>query len=399
MPPCRNRFAFTVQRLSNIKPPEQGRDYYRDAQTTGLVFVVTKQNSRTFYFSRRINGKPTRIKIGNYPDTTIDTARRTAHRFLGETAQGHNPYLAIKRQTRTPTLQALFDHWLEVHSKKYKKTWERDAPIFQKYTEQFRLKQIHLITEKEVALWHQKLGEQHGKYQANRVLQLVRSLFIVAKQIGYTGANPFAGVRLFPEPARERFLLPEELARFYESLEQEADLWRDLFLITLLTGQRKNNVCRMQWHDLDLSNNLWFVAGATLKNGCPLAVVISEPAAEILNRRKDDPNRHTTWVFPSPFQNKNAPCCPRGAWDRIRTRADLEDVRIHDLRRTFGSWQAIDGTSLQIIARALGHKAQKSAEIYARLITEPVRVSVERAAQRMLKYCRANDPKLANETE
>jgi integrase len=90
------------------------------------------------------------------------------------------------------------------------------------------------------------------------------------------------------------------------------------------------------------------------------------------------------------MRNKNKPCNPRSAWDRIRKKSGLDDLRMHDLRRTFGSWQAIDGTSLQIIGQSLGHKVQKSTEIYARLITDPVRNAVEKAAQKMLGYCRAS---------
>jgi integrase len=59
---------------------------------------------------------------------------------------------------------------------------------------------------------------------------------------------------------------------------------------------------------------------------------------------------------------------------------------MHDLRRTLGSWQALGGSSLQIIGKSLGHKSMQSTEIYARLTTDPVRESVEKATQAMVEH-------------
>jgi hypothetical protein len=75
---------------------------------------------------------------------------------------------------------------------------------------------------------------------------------------------------------------------------------------------------------------------------------------------------------------------PSKAWNRIRERAGLKDVRIHDLRRTLGSWQAAGGTSLPIIGKGLGHRSLASTGVYTRLNLDPVRESMNRATQAML---------------
>jgi integrase len=64
--------------------------------------------------------------------------------------------------------------------------------------------------------------------------------------------------------------------------------------------------------------------------------------------------------------------------------ARLDDVWIHDLRRTLGSWQARSGASLTIIGKSLGHKSQQATAIYARLDLDPVRESMERATSAIL---------------
>ena len=57
---------------------------------------------------------------------------------------------------------------------------------------------------------------------------------------------------------------------------------------------------------------------------------------------------------------------------------------MHDLRRTLGSWQAAGGTSLLIIGKSLGHRSESATRIYARLATDPVRESVEKATAAMI---------------
>lgn len=65
------------------------------------------------------------------------------------------------------------------------------------------------------------------------------------------------------------------------------------------------------------------------------------------------------------------------AWCKIREQAGLEDVRLHDLRRTVGSWVAQSGSSLLVIQHVLNHSTQTAALIYARLGEDPSRKALE----------------------
>ena len=75
---------------------------------------------------------------------------------------------------------------------------------------------------------------------------------------------------------------------------------------------------------------------------------------------------------------------PKSAWQRVVKRAKLNDGRMHDLRRTLGSWQAAGGASLLIIGKSLGHRSERATRIYARLANDPVRESVEKATVAMI---------------
>ena len=77
-------------------------------------------------------------------------------------------------------------------------------------------------------------------------------------------------------------------------------------------------------------------------------------------------------------------------WKRIRQAAKLKDVRIHDLRRTVGSWMVAAGASLPLIGKTLNHQNVSTTQVYARLQIEPVRQALEANAQRMLEYAQEN---------
>jgi integrase len=114
-------------------------------------------------------------------------------------------------------------------------------------------------------------------------------------------------------------------------------------------------------------------------------------AIEILNDRRAKTN--SEWVFPSDGSASGHLADPKKAWQRILARAEIKDLRIHDLRRSLGSWQASTGASGYVIGKSLGHKSQQATQIYARLNLDPVRESVERATQAMMAAGRVTGTK------
>ena len=308
-----NAFPFTHSRLEAIKPPTKGRATYRDTKVAGLSFVITANNSKSFYFVKWLAGKA--VRIGGYPDLSIDDARKAVQKLTGDIARGEAPRTSKQEKTADPTVAELFAHWHTTFAKTHKKTWKEDQRVFDKYCTPLHKKRLSLLTKADIVKWHHKIGEKHGRYQANRAFQLIRSLFRVGDEIGYDGPNPCSKVRMFPEESRERFLMPDELRKFHEAVMAEEPLWRDLLFMLLFTGQRKRNVCRMQWKDLDLERGLWYVAGEQLKNGSPLVVVLSTQAAGILDMRNKASDKHVDWVFPSE-RSKGPVADAKKAWEQ-----------------------------------------------------------------------------------
>jgi len=137
----------------------------------------------------------------------------------------------------------------------------------------------------------------------------------------------------------------------------------------------------MRWQDIDLNEAIWRIPKT--KNGDALNVPLTPESLTILEARKKQKIVNAIWVFPGDGKTGHL-VEPKKAWAAILQNAGIEELRIHDLRRTLGSWQARQGTSTAIIGKSLGHRSQQATAIYARLDIDPVRQSMEQATAGMI---------------
>ena len=229
---------------------------------------------------------------------------------------------------------------------------------------------------------HKKIGRENGVVTANIALKLLHVMFnkAINEWRIWSGENPAHGIKKFPEQSRDRFLQSDELPRFFQAVAEEPnETIRDYVLISLLTGARRTNVLEMRWQDVNFERAEWRI-GMT-KNGTPQTVTLSPEALDVLRNRK--PQEEAVFVFPG-IGKQGHLAEPKKGWTRILERAGIADLRIHDLRRTLGSWQAKTGASMVIIGKSLNHKSQSTTAIYARLDLDPVRQSVNTATSAMM---------------
>ncbi|WP_377191374.1 tyrosine-type recombinase/integrase [Ruegeria meonggei] len=375
-----HRLNFTKAALLKAPSAKKGsRDYYYDEREAGLILAVTGAGSKSFYLYKRIEGRPERLLLGKFPDMTVEQARKAAAKAKGGIASGANPQKEKRAIRDEMTFAALFGEYMAKYSKVHKKSWEYDEREVNKYLSHWFRRKISSIDRAEVERLHAKIGKENGLYQANRLLERIRSIFNKAIEWGWKGANPAIGIKKFREQSRDRFLQPDELPRFFEALANEPnDAARDFFMISLLTGARKSNTLAMMWRDINFQSATWRIEET--KNADPLTVHLPQQAVELLIERKlksDGP-----YVFEGTGKSGHL-ADPKKAWSRILKEAGIENLRIHDLRRTLGSYQAATGANGYIIGKSLGHRSQQSTAIYARLNLDPVRESVDKATELM----------------
>ncbi len=364
--------------------PDKGRVYYYDDRTASLCLCITHTALRTFYSYKKVDGRPQRIRLGRFPETTIDHARTAVAEMLGEVAKGRDPAAERRARRTVPTLAELWIHW-EQYAADHKKpsSQAEDKRQYDKFLAKWSARRLSDISNADVAKLHRTIGEASGRYQANRVLALIKAMFNQARTpaFGWKGENPATGVRKFKEQSRERWLDGDELRAFFTALEAEPnEVFRDFFMLAILTGARRSNLQEMAWVDVRLDIGVWRIPET--KGGIPVLVPLPPPAISVLERRSKTCGK-SLWVFPSHGKHGHI-TEPKTAWRRICDAAGLQDIRLHDLRRCVGSWMANSGSSLQVIGALLGHKNESTTKIYSKLTLDPVREGLATATEKML---------------
>ena len=381
--PMPRKLGFTVSALEHATcPADKERVTIYDARTPGLAVRITPAGAKTFILYRKVNGRPQRVRLGGFPEIAIEQARKLATAASGDIAKGVDP-MAEKRQARTRGMNIgqLWDWYLENHAKPRKRSYKDDEQRYKMHIKPtFEHRPIDKLSRVDVAALHRKIALDHAPATANRVLALLSVMYSKARMIAYEGGNPCKGVERFRETSRDRFLTHDELPMFFAALddEQTPTMWQDYFRLLLLTGARSANVKAMRWDELDLSSGTWRISAANAKAGEALVVHLPAEAVEILKTRKNGKE----WVFPSSSKSGHV-ITGRKAWGDLLERAKLKGLRMHDLRRTLGSWMAAGGSSLHVIGKTLGHRAVQTTQIYARLQMDPVRHAVDAATNAM----------------
>lgn len=382
-----NRFNFTKKRLAALPAPPKGkRAYYRDDSTRGLVLCINPSGTKTFQVYRKVKGRPERITLGKFPDLTIEQARGKASEINSEIANGQNPNEERRKKRLEKTVEGLFNYYLENHAKVHKKTWQEDLSQYNRHIIKWKKRKLSDLEKADIQRLHSKLGNDSGHYAANRVLALLHSMFNHGIEWGFCENNPAHGIKKFKEKSRERFLQADELPRFFKALMEEPNTTiRDYILISLLTGARRDNVQCMRWEEINFDEQTWLIPET--KNGNSHKVPLVQTAIDLLRNRQAESN--SEWVFPSNGALGHL-VEPRKAWLRILQRANIKDLRLHDLRRSLGSWQAATGASLSVIGKSLAHKNVSTTAIYARLNLDPVRDSMNKATAAILETGKIN---------
>ena len=235
-----NKINFTKATILALTLPDKDKiAYYYDTQVSGLGIMLFGSGTKTFFLYKRVNGRPDKIKLGRFPDITIEQARRSAYAMINNISLGVDPKKEKAKQNDNTTLKEVFNEFLEKYSKPHKKTWEDDIYFFNRYIHPLASKSFKNINKTMIIELHSSISKNHGIYAANHSLKLLHTVFNKAIEWGYDGVNPCSGVKKFKEKSRERFLQTDEIPRFFESLNGEpSEIFRDFFYVALLTGAR-----------------------------------------------------------------------------------------------------------------------------------------------------------------
>jgi integrase len=354
------------------------REYFLwDEDLPGFGLRVLPSGRKRYIIQYRAGRRSRRISLGPSTVLTCEQARDRAITIIAACKNGDDPAARRDADRRAITVKELAARFEKEHidlrlkpstSKGYKRMLERFVLP--------RLGNLRVteVTRADIAQLHHDL--RHIAYDANRCLEMISKMFNLAEMWGLRpdGSNPRKHIKKYPEQKRERFLSQAELKRVGEVLremEQEGvELPSSIAAVRLLmlTGCRLGEIMNLKWEHVDIPARVLRLPDS--KTGAKV-VHLGQPAVDVLERIEQLAGN--PWV--------NVGTLPGGRlsdlqpfWQRVRARAGLNDVRIHDLRHTFASTAVASGQGLPMIGKLLGHTQVQTTARYAHLAADPVTI-------------------------
>ncbi len=366
----------TIDRLT----VERGNRVFWDSELPGFGIRVHSTGHKVYVAQARVpGGLPKRGVIGRDAEISTRDARRKAAEMIDRIRRGLDP--EPPPAPPEPTVTDLAGHYMTAHV---------EVNCRPGTVEQYRsLLDLHILPElgglklSEVNRSHASAlhyGLRNKPNRANHAVGLLSRMFNLAIAWGMTPArpNPCRSVKRYKQPECERFLNEEEYARLGRVLSEAGSEGGPMasaaaaVRLLLLTGCRRTEILRLRWDDIDRAAGELRIRES--KTG-PRRVPLTAPVARVLAgipRVEGNP-----WVIAGPRRGEPLKSI-NSYWYRLRERAGLDDLRLHDCRHSYASQALALGEGLPTIARLLGHNTVMTTYRYAHLAEDSEKASVAR---------------------
>ena len=371
-----------------------------DSELTGFGIMATPAGTKTFFYFYGPSQRRRYLTIGRYGPLTVTQARELAKVAAGKVAQGHDPQdekVGTRKEQRQTFRAWVTDYLVIIESKKV--TWKTDSRFLKWAVKRIGSLPLTQVTTEEVERLTQLVRAEglgtsprwKGKptsrnTTSNRFLASIRACLGHAWRRGLIPSNPALRIRPFPEnPPRQRVLSNGELVKVLNAVAEVTDPWaKAAFTLLLETGARTSEVLRARWADLDLEGKLWRIprpkSGRTGEQ-----IPLADSTVAMLRRLPRQEG--SPFVVPGAKAETHRTDLTR-PWQAIQKAAGVQDVHIHDVRRTFGLAIA-RSAGIHVASKVLRHSSVAiTAAIYAPLGIEELSKAVNKASRERGKLLR-----------
>lgn len=349
-----NSLNFTDKALRKIELTPDSRVSYYDTREPGLLLRVG--NVKTFCVALRVDGKPTLVTLGRFPDLTVDEARARALRHRNAVQQG-TP-LPVKNENPQDAV-AVSEEWIARHVLLNTDWGEATRVMRSDIQPVLRGKLISEVTKPDVLRILDAFIDRDSRVMANRALGVLNGFLNWCVSRGYLVVSPAAGVkRPTKEESRDRYLSAEELSRLLPVLDRLPLLERTFIWLSLMLAQRRGELQHMRFSDVDFAKAMWTLPKASTKARRIHDVPLCPAAVDLL---KALPRGKSDYVFGEALKNR---------WFvklviRLNELCPGERFHLHDLRRTAATAMAESGVPPHVLAAILNHSPGKNQGITA----------------------------------
>ena len=377
--------VLTQSTIAQLRCPEgKSRIEYCDSAFPGLYVEVrsTNQGLGTYYFRYKDrNGKTCHQKLARASDIDLADARKKAKTLKAEIALGADPRADAKAQKEVPTLSEFFQNHYLPFAKPRKRSWKRDVQLFARLEEAFGGQRLNRIGRQAIQTFHTGLvdsGLAHAS--ADHHIKLLRRCMNLARDWGLmTEPNPAARIQLFNRDNKvEHYLDQEQLEKLITVLKTDSNrAVCQIALFLLSTGCRLNEALTATWDQVDQKNRILRISALNSKSKRVRSVPLNDAALEVLSQLT------TEGKFDHLFINeetKKPYTTIMKVWTRLRMKAGLPHLRIHDLRHQFASFLVNSGRTLYEVQSILGHSDAKVTQRYSHLSTKTLHEAANSAS-------------------
>lgn len=385
-------FRLTKRSVEGLAVTE--KDYLIwDRDMRGFGVRVYPSGKKTYLVQYRAGRRTRRVTIGQHGVLTAEQARIEGKQLLAAVACGQDPSAIRHAKRHAPTIAGLCDRFLDEYVDQHcKPTTARDYRSIIRRFIRPKLGPIAIaeVTRADVVAFHN--GLRATPYQANRAASMLSKLFNLAEDWGLrpAGSNPARRIKKFREEEKKRYLSDEEQMHLGETLAEaledgsESIYAVSAILLLIYTGCRLSEILTLRW-DYVTAHHLELPDSKTGRRRIPLPREAFDILSE-LPREEGNPYVIVGEVAGERLINLQKP------WNRIRKKAGIPDVRMHDLRHTYASVAMKDGIDPFTLKEILGHKNLTTTLRYAHLADDAVQKAAGSVAARLTRAVRPRQP-------
>ncbi len=367
-----------------MKCPEgKSRVEYCDIDHPGLYVLASAASNIASYYLRykNGNGKTCHQKIGRTTLPLADAIKRFKE-LKAEITLGADPRGAEKARKEVITFAAFFENNYIPYVKPRKRSWERDNELYRlRIKKVFGDRRLNQITRQQIQSFHTELlKEGLAPATCDHHIKLIKHALFLAIDWGLlTEKNPAARIPLFNRDNKvEHYLDDAQLENLLAVLRTDDN--RAICQITLFmlsTGCRLNEALSATWSQIDKSNRVWRIPALNSKSKRVRSVPLNDSALDVLEQLD------TEGKFDSVFLNvktEQAYTTIHKVWHRLRGKAGLPHLRLHDLRHQYASFLVNSGRTLYEVQQILGHSNPIVTQRYAHLSSKSLQAAANSAS-------------------